>query len=65
MIVLTAERLADAHQDAGGAAVPAGTVGGIVAAAVAEVRARPDVPAAELETGPAPDGIQPSPGTAT
>ncbi|MFE4397950.1 MULTISPECIES: hypothetical protein [Streptomycetaceae] len=37
--------------------LPAGTVGGIVAAAVAEVRARPDVPAAELETGPAPDGI--------
>ncbi|MFJ2781580.1 hypothetical protein [Kitasatospora sp. NPDC087315] len=54
---LIAERLTDAPQDAGGAALPARTVGGIVAAAVAEVRARPDVPAAELETGPAPDGI--------
>ncbi|MFD5437359.1 hypothetical protein ACFWJ4_35085 [Kitasatospora sp. NPDC127067] len=54
---LIAARLADAHQDAGGAVLPAGTVGGIVAAAVAEVRARPDIPAAELETGPAPDGI--------
>ncbi|MFE2414984.1 hypothetical protein ACFXDE_42335 [Kitasatospora sp. NPDC059408] len=54
---LIADRLTDAHQEAGGAALPAETVGGIVAAAVAEVRARPDVPAAELETGPAPDGI--------
>ncbi|MFE4397932.1 MULTISPECIES: hypothetical protein [Streptomycetaceae] len=54
---LIAERLADAHRDAGDALLPAGTVGGIVAAAVAEVRARPDVPAAEVETGPVPDGI--------
>ncbi|MFD7732180.1 hypothetical protein ACFV6F_17545 [Kitasatospora phosalacinea] len=54
---LIAERLTDAHEEAGGAALPAGTVGSIVAAAVAEVRARPDVPAAELETGPAPDGV--------
>ncbi|GGR00758.1 hypothetical protein [Kitasatospora griseola] len=53
---LIAERLTEAHQDAGSAAIPAETVGGIVAAAVAEVRARPDVPAVELETGPAPDG---------
>jgi len=54
---LIAERLTDAHQAAGGAALPAETVGGIVAAAIAEVRARPDVPTAELETGPVPDGI--------
>jgi len=54
---LIAERLTDAHQDAGGTVLPAKAVGGIVAAAVAEVRARPDIPAAELETGPAPDGI--------
>ncbi|MFF1909616.1 hypothetical protein [Kitasatospora sp. NPDC058218] len=54
---LIAERLTDAHQSAGGTALPAGTVGGIVAAAVAEIRARPDIPAAELETGPTPDGI--------
>ncbi|MFI8085872.1 hypothetical protein ACIF6L_34420 [Kitasatospora sp. NPDC086009] len=53
---LIAERLTDAHQAAGGA-LPAGAVGGIVAAAVAEVRARPDVPTAELETGPVPDGV--------
>ncbi|MDH6107861.1 hypothetical protein P3T34_000076 [Kitasatospora sp. MAP12-44] len=32
-------------------------VGEIVAQAVADVRARPDVPAAELEMRPAPDGI--------
>jgi hypothetical protein len=43
---LISERLADVHQEAGGAALPAEVVGGIVAAAVAEVRARPDVPAA-------------------
>lgn len=54
---LIAERLTDAHEEAGGAALPAELVGGIVAAAVAEVRARPDVPAAELEMGPVPDGI--------
>ncbi|MER8103901.1 hypothetical protein [Kitasatospora sp. NPDC094016] len=54
---LIADRLADAHQETGGAVLPAGAVGGIVAAAVAEVRARPDVPAAELGIGPAPDGI--------
>ncbi|MER6365758.1 hypothetical protein [Kitasatospora sp. NPDC001527] len=54
---LIADRLTAAHQDAGGAAIPTGTVGGIVAAAIAEIRARPDIPAAELETGPAPDGI--------
>ncbi|WP_405363516.1 hypothetical protein OG535_39580 [Kitasatospora sp. NBC_00085] len=54
---LIADRLTDAHQDAGGAVLPAGTVGGIVAAAVAEVRARPDIPAAELDTGPAPGGF--------
>lgn len=45
------------HQDANGAAIPTKAVGGIVAAAVAEIRAHPDVPAAELETGPTPDGI--------
>ncbi|MGW3044373.1 hypothetical protein ACWC9T_30995 [Kitasatospora sp. NPDC001159] len=54
---LIAERLTNAHQDADGAALPAETVDGIVAAAVAEVRARPDIPAAELETGPTPDSI--------
>ncbi|MFF7459074.1 hypothetical protein [Kitasatospora sp. NPDC008115] len=54
---LIADRLTAAQQDAGGAALPAGRVGGIVAAAVAEVRALPDIPAAELETGPTPDGI--------
>lgn len=54
---LITERLAQAHQDAGGAALPAEVVGGIVARAVTDVRARPDIPAAELEMGPAPDGI--------
>ncbi|MGW2401808.1 hypothetical protein ACWCYY_35165 [Kitasatospora sp. NPDC001664] len=54
---LIAERLADVHQDAGGAVLAAEVVGGVVAAAIAEVRARPDVPPAELETGPAPGGI--------
>ncbi len=45
------------HQEAGGAALPVEVVGGIIARAVAEVRDRPDVPAAELESGPVPDGI--------
>ncbi|MFD5922542.1 hypothetical protein ACFVYP_38350 [Kitasatospora sp. NPDC058201] len=35
----------------------AAAVGEIVAQAVTDIRARPDVPAAELEMGPAPDGI--------
>ncbi|MGW7446955.1 hypothetical protein [Kitasatospora sp. NPDC054795] len=56
---LIAERLTGAHQDAGGTMLPAELVRGIVTAAVAEVRARPDVPAVELEAGPAPDGITP------
>ncbi|MET9183014.1 hypothetical protein ABZX88_33125 [Kitasatospora aureofaciens] len=54
---LITERLADARQGAGGAALPPEVVDGIVATAVAEVRARPDIPAAEPETGPTPDGI--------
>ena len=54
---LIAERLADAQAEAGGRTLPAEVVGGIVARAVTEVRTRPDVPAAELESGPAPDGI--------
>ncbi|MGW2543449.1 hypothetical protein ACWC5I_21840 [Kitasatospora sp. NPDC001574] len=49
--------LADAHQDAGGGVLAAGMVGGIVTAAIAEVRTRPDMPAAELETDPTPDGF--------
>ncbi|MFB7672316.1 hypothetical protein ACFC26_12955 [Kitasatospora purpeofusca] len=53
---LIAERLTGAHREAGGAALPAETVGRIVAAAIAEVRARPDIPAAELEAGPVPGG---------
>ncbi|MFD9597360.1 hypothetical protein ACFWA9_32045 [Kitasatospora sp. NPDC059973] len=54
---LIAERLADAQAEASGRPLPAEVVGGIVARAVTEVRDRPDVPASELETGPAPDGI--------
>ncbi|MFE0457705.1 hypothetical protein ACFW1A_00400 [Kitasatospora sp. NPDC058965] len=53
---LLADRLTDAHREAGGAVLPVGEVGRIVAAAVAEVSTSPDVPAAELATGPAPDG---------
>ncbi|MEZ0028327.1 hypothetical protein P3T36_006319 [Kitasatospora sp. MAP12-15] len=56
LTALIAERLADAQAEAG-TALEAAVVGEIVAQAVADVRARPDVPAAELEMRPAPDGI--------
>ncbi|MFF1908267.1 hypothetical protein [Kitasatospora sp. NPDC058218] len=52
---LIAERLADAQE--AGTVLEAATVGEVVAQAVADVRARPDVLADELESGPAPDGI--------
>ncbi|MFE3109742.1 hypothetical protein ACFXKJ_27085 [Kitasatospora indigofera] len=53
---LIAERLADAQQEAGGATLPVEVVGGIVARAVTDVRARPDIPASELAATDRPDG---------
>jgi len=53
---LIAERLAEARAEAGGAQLEAGPIGAAVAAAVAELRERPDVPVAELESAPGPDG---------
>ncbi|MEV7189943.1 hypothetical protein [Kitasatospora sp. NPDC093102] len=53
---LIAERLADAQAEAGGAPLEPGLVGEIVVGAVAELRERPEVPVAELERGPGPDG---------
>lgn len=52
---LITERLADARAEAGGRPDP-DRIGAAVEAAVAELRTRPDVPAAELESTPGPDG---------
>ncbi|MGE7437037.1 hypothetical protein [Kitasatospora sp. NPDC001175] len=63
---LIAERLTDAHQDTGGTVLPAEAVGGIVAAAVAEVRARPDIPASPSWKSAQPrTASPPRPGAAT
>lgn len=53
---LIAERLVRARAEAGGAQLEPDRIGEAVAAAVAELRERPDVPVAELESGPGPDG---------
>ncbi|MFJ9448455.1 hypothetical protein ACIRRH_42660 [Kitasatospora sp. NPDC101235] len=53
---LVGEHLAQARADAGGRQLDPGRIGAAVAAAVAELRGRPDAPAAELESAPGPDG---------
>jgi hypothetical protein len=53
---LVAEHLARARAEAGGRQLEPERVRAAVAAAVAELRERPDVPAAELESKPGPDG---------
>ncbi|MFJ9847578.1 hypothetical protein ACIRYZ_45610 [Kitasatospora sp. NPDC101155] len=53
---LVAERLAEARADAGGRQLDPDRIGAAVAAAVAELRGRPDVTDAELESAPGPDG---------
>ncbi|MFI9366935.1 hypothetical protein ACIG5E_38775 [Kitasatospora sp. NPDC053057] len=53
---LVAERLAQARAEAGGAQLEPGRISAAVTAAVAELRERPDVPVAGLESSPGPDG---------
>ncbi|MFB6888728.1 hypothetical protein ACFCX4_05350 [Kitasatospora sp. NPDC056327] len=53
---LIAEHLADAQAEAGAAPLEPGRVGEIVAAAVAELRERPDVPTVGLAVAGGPDG---------
>ncbi|MEU6967047.1 hypothetical protein AB0A71_04745 [Kitasatospora aureofaciens] len=53
---LVAERSAQARAEAGGAQLEPGRISAAVTAAVTELRERPDVPTAELDSGPGPDG---------
>jgi hypothetical protein len=53
---LVAERLAQDRAEAGGAQLEPGRISAAVTAAVTELRERPDVPAAELESEPGPSG---------
>ncbi|MGW2255222.1 hypothetical protein ACWCXH_34320 [Kitasatospora sp. NPDC001660] len=53
---LVAERLAQARTEVGSAQLEPGRISAAVTAAVTELRERPDVPAAELESEPGPDG---------